>query len=190
VEPKNRRNAVPIREGKYILAIDLGTSGPKVGLVSVDGEIVASEFEETPLLLLPNGGAEQRPDDWWAAITKATRKVIGQNAVPLDDIVALSCTSQYSSTVAVGRNGRPLMNAINWMDTRGARYVQQITGGPIKIEGYGIDKLWTWVRLTGGIPPAPAKTRLPTFSTSNTNSLRFTARLASLSNRRITSTCG
>ncbi|MEK7324142.1 MAG: FGGY-family carbohydrate kinase, partial [Chloroflexota bacterium] len=146
-----------IREGKYILAIDLGTSGPKVGLVSVDGEIVAGEFEETPLLLLPNGGAEQKPDDWWAAITKAARKVIGQNTVPVGDIVAVSCTSQYSSTVAVNRDGQPLMNAINWMDTRGARYVQQITSGPIKIEGYGIDKLWTWVRLTGGIPTRSGK---------------------------------
>ena len=50
---------------KYILAIDLGTSGPKVALVSVQGELVSSEFEETQLLLLPEGGAEQSPTEWW-----------------------------------------------------------------------------------------------------------------------------
>ncbi len=49
----------------YILAIDLGTSGPKVALASTRGEIVAWEVEEIPLLLFPDGGAEQRPDDWW-----------------------------------------------------------------------------------------------------------------------------
>lgn len=42
---------------KYILAIDLGTGGPKVALVSTDGEIVGHEFEKTELLLLPGGGA-------------------------------------------------------------------------------------------------------------------------------------
>ena len=142
---------------QYILAIDLGTSGPKVALVSMRGEVVAGAFEETPLLLFPNGGAEQRPDDWWNAVVKAARKVIGQNLVPVESIVALSCTSQWSCTVAVGRDGRPLMNAINWMDTRGEPYVRRITGGLLKIQGYGIDKLMAWVRLTGGIPTHSGK---------------------------------
>ena len=30
---------------KYILAIDLGTSGPKVALFSLQGELIGSEFQ-------------------------------------------------------------------------------------------------------------------------------------------------
>ena len=48
---------------EYILAIDLGTGGPKVALISTDGEIAGYEFEATTLLLTPDGGAEQDPDD-------------------------------------------------------------------------------------------------------------------------------
>ena len=44
---------------KYVLSIDLGTSGSKTALVSVYGEVIAFEFEKVPLILLPNGGAEQ-----------------------------------------------------------------------------------------------------------------------------------
>lgn len=44
------------------------------------------------------------------------------------------------------------MNAITWMDSRGAAQVKKITNGLIKIEGYGISKLYKWLRLTGGIP--------------------------------------
>ena len=33
---------------KFILAIDLGTSGPKVALFSIQGELIGSEFEEIP----------------------------------------------------------------------------------------------------------------------------------------------
>jgi hypothetical protein len=58
------------------LAIDLGTSGPKVALVSVQGEVLACEIEKTPVMLLPGGGAEQDPNDWWEAICTATRRLL------------------------------------------------------------------------------------------------------------------
>jgi len=137
---------------KYILAMDLGTSGPKVALVSTAGEIIDHEFEETPILFFSNGGAEQRPDDWWNAIKAACRRLLAKGLVPVDDIIALNCTSQWSGTVAVDRDGIPLMNAIIWMDARGAPYIEEITAGPIKVERYGIRKLLQWLRLTGGAP--------------------------------------
>ncbi len=62
---------------KVVLAVDLGTSGPKVALVSTGGAVLGHEFEPVELLLLPGGGAEQRPDEWWAAITRAARRLLG-----------------------------------------------------------------------------------------------------------------
>ena len=47
---------------EHVLAIDLGTGGPKAALVDRSGRIVAHEFEPTPLELLGGGGAEQDPD--------------------------------------------------------------------------------------------------------------------------------
>ena len=55
------------------------------------------------------------------------------------------------------RDGNPLGNAIIWMDARGAQYLHPITGGPLQVAGYGVDKLWTWIRLTGGIPSHSGK---------------------------------
>jgi xylulokinase len=142
---------------QYILAIDLGTSGPKVGVFSSQGQIIGYAFEPTRVLLLPNGGAEQDPDDWWGAIKRATRRLLGQVKIPRADITALCCTTQWSGTVAVDQAGRHLMNAIIWMDSRGAKYVARITGGGIALEGYAIGKLLTWIRLTGGIPTHSGK---------------------------------
>ena len=139
-------------KSKFILAIDLGTSGPKVALVTIHGEVVNHEFEEIELLLLPQGGAEQRPEDWWEAIKKATKRVISKSSISKDEIVAISCTAQWSGTVAIDRQGNSLMNAIIWMDARGAENVKQITGGFIKFKNYGLGKLLRWMRLTGGVP--------------------------------------
>ena len=147
-------------QGEFVLAIDLGTSGPKVGLVSLSGEVVATDFEPTRLLLFPGGGAEQAPDEWWQAIKKASQRLLAKGHVPPEAIVAVNCTSLYSTTVAVDRKGRPLMNAIFWMDTRGAPYVRRVTGGPISFEGYGITKVLTWLRKTGGAPTHSGKDSL------------------------------
>ncbi|MGD2272716.1 MAG: FGGY family carbohydrate kinase, partial [Desulfobacterales bacterium] len=144
-------------EQKYILAIDLGTSGPKVALASTQGTVVGMEFEKTKVILLPHGGAEQDPADWWQAISNAVKRLLGRQLVPPSDIIALNCTTQWSGTVAVDRDGNPLANAIIWMDSRGARFIKEIAGGPVSIQGYGLMKLIRWLRLTGGAPGQAGK---------------------------------
>ncbi|MBW2092654.1 MAG: xylulose kinase, partial [Deltaproteobacteria bacterium] len=90
---------------KYILAIDLGTSGSKTALVSIYGKVVDFEFQEVPLILLPKGGAEQNPEDWWNAIMTTSKRLLDKELVPREDVVAVSCTAQWSGTVAVDQNG-------------------------------------------------------------------------------------
>ena len=142
---------------KYILAIDLGTSGSKTALVSTNGEVVDFDYQAVPLQLLPNGGAEQNPDDWWDAILSTSRRLVGRATVNPDDIVAISASTQWAGTVAVDQDGKALMNAVLWMDMRGAKYVAKMAGGPIKIEGYDPRKLLRWIRLTGGAPGLSGK---------------------------------
>ncbi len=140
-----------------ILAIDLGTSGPKVALCTAKGELVGSEFEETHLFLSPGGGAEQSPDEWWDAIQKAVQRLLAGNLAPPDAIVAIAITGQWSGTVAVDQTGQALGNAIIWMDSRGAPYVKQIVDGLFKVQGYALGKLARWIQLTGGVPANSGK---------------------------------
>ncbi len=65
--------------------------------------------------------------------------------------MAIASSTQWAGTVAVDRAGNPLMNAVIWMDMRGAKYVRGITRGSINIEGYGLLKLIQWIRLIGGV---------------------------------------
>ncbi len=136
----------------HVLAIDLGTSGPKVALVDTDGCVRSCEIAPTELHLLPDGGAEQDPGDWWQAVGRASRRLLAKDGIDPTGIAGVCCTGQWSGTVPVNRDGRPLGRAIIWMDSRGASHVRRLTHGPLRISGYGIDKLYTWIRLTGGIP--------------------------------------
>lgn len=142
---------------KYVLAIDLGTSGPKTALVSTGGEIIDSAFEPNDLHLQPDGGAEQDPQQWWQTIVRTARTVLGRNAGAAEKVVAVSCSTQWSGTVAVDRGGRPLANALIWLDSRGSDAVRNITDGWVKVEGYAVTKLFRWLRLTGGAPGRSGK---------------------------------
>ncbi|RPI83975.1 MAG: hypothetical protein EHM41_14530, partial [Chloroflexi bacterium] len=142
---------------KYIFTIDLGTSGPKVALVSPTGDLLDCEMDPVNVILLPDGGAEQRPEDWWQAVCTATHRLINKYHITPSDVTAISCTSQWSGTVPVGEDGKPLMNAIIWMDSRGSRYIRKITRGLVNIQGYDVIKMLTWISLTGGIPAHAGK---------------------------------
>ena len=140
-----------------VLAIDLGTSGPKVGLVDAAGRVIGSTSAPTALSILPEGGAEQDPHDWWRAITTASRELAARFPAEMARVAAVATTAQWSGTVAVDEQGVPLRPALIWMDARGAAYIDALTKGLVNIEGYGITKLLRWVRITGGAPGRSGK---------------------------------
>jgi xylulokinase len=137
---------------KCVLAIDLGTGGPKVALVSNRGNVLAHATKDIPVRFLPGGVAENDPREWWNAIVGLARKCISDSNISVDDVVSVSCTTQWSVTVPVDKDGEPVMNAVSWMDTRGAKYCRALSDGLIKVQGYDIFKLLRWIRLTGGCP--------------------------------------
>ncbi len=141
----------------HILAVDLGTSGCKTALVSITGTVTGWKFQEIPLHVLPGGGAEQDPQDWWNAFLATAGELIHRDLVPAEDIVGICCSTQGESTVPVDRDGKELMNCVLWMDMRGAVHLRQITRGAINVSGYDPVRLLRWIRLTGGAPSLSGK---------------------------------
>jgi xylulokinase len=142
---------------RYVLAIDHGTSGVKVALISTRGEATGFAFEKTPIHFLSGGGAEQDPEDWWNALVAASRRVLASAPVPREAVAAVCVSSTFSSTVAVDAAGRALANSLTWMDSRGARYVRAVMRGFPSIEGYGLANLLRWVPRTAGGPTLSGK---------------------------------
>ncbi|MGO9029118.1 MAG: xylulokinase [Acidimicrobiales bacterium] len=142
---------------EYVLAIDLGTGGPKVAVVSTTGTIVAHGFAPVALHLLKGGGAEQDPDEWWSAIRAAAAQAMAGAGVDPGRFVGVGCTAQWSGTVAVGEDGRPLMRAVTWLDSRGNKAIREVVGGPVDVLGYDPRKILRWVRTTGGAPGLSGK---------------------------------
>ncbi len=105
-----------------VLAIDLGTGGPKVALIDELGSTTAWASRPVDTTLLDGGGAEQDPRQMWSAIVEATHAVLDGASGVADRLVAVAVTSQYMSTVPVDATGMPTGPCILWMDTRGAAH--------------------------------------------------------------------
>ncbi len=149
----------PAPPGPLILAIDLGTGGPKVALVGLDGSVVAHSVRSTDLLLTDDGGVEQDPGQWWSTICDAAREVLHASGAA-SAVRAVSVTAQWMGTVPVDEHGHHLANAVIWMDSRGAPDVTALVGGRLAISGYEPRKLRTWLRYTGGAPSPTGKDSL------------------------------
>jgi xylulokinase len=141
----------------YVLAVDLGTGGPKVAVISAQGRVAAHAFEKVPIALGADGGAEQMPQDWWDAIVIAGRRAVVESGVDPGSIVGVGCTAQWSGTVAVGADGEAIGPSIIWLDSRGAAAVQRAVRGALNVQGYSATKAAKWVRRTGGIPSLSGK---------------------------------
>jgi xylulokinase len=81
----------------YALAVDLGTGGPKVGLVSLSGRLEWFEHLPVATRVTADGGAEQSAGEWWELITGAARRGLAGGAVPAERVGAVAVTGQWAS---------------------------------------------------------------------------------------------
>ena len=101
---------------QYILAHDLGTSGDKATLFTTDGALYASCVFGYPCNYSNGNWAEQEPDDWYAAVCRATRELTGK--VDPADIVGVSFSGHMMGAVLLDAHGSPLRSSIIWADQR------------------------------------------------------------------------
>ena len=102
----------------YLLTADGGTESLRARIYTPDGTCVASQAVPYETLFLPGARAEQRPDDWWDALCRATRACLAEARLSGDQIGAMAYATTCCTVVALDAAGRPLRNALMWMDVR------------------------------------------------------------------------
>lgn len=103
----------------YLVGTDIGTLGTKSVLVSTEGKILSSAFEEYGVETPRPGWAEQWPEIWFDAVAKTIRTVVERAGVHSDDISGLCVSGLYGgSGIPCDEEMRPLRPCIIWADRR------------------------------------------------------------------------
>ncbi len=136
-------------DDELALCVDLGTGGPKVALVTLDGEVIAHEVHHVETHYGTDGEATQDANEWWTMIVASSQRLLAATGAAAR-VRAVAITGQYASTVPVDDEGRPTGPCLTWLDTRGGRYSRPAIGGAF--QGYNARKALQFVRRTGGGP--------------------------------------
>lgn len=137
----------------YVLAYDIGTTGVKTCLFSIGETIhlVASAQQGYSLYILPNGGAEQDADEWWAAMCATTREIFAAGTVAPEQVAGISFCSQMQGLVLVDRAGQAVRRPMSYMDQRSHEELRKGIAHGFQIAGANVGKLLTSLRLTGAV---------------------------------------
>jgi xylulokinase len=103
---------------KYLLGIDVSTTGAKALLIDQNGQVIASAT--TPLTLFTPRPlwSEQDPRQWWTGITQSIRQALSEADISGDAIAAIGLTGQMHGLVLLDESGDVLRPAILWNDQR------------------------------------------------------------------------
>jgi xylulokinase len=141
-----------MKEQPFLLGIDIGGTGAKTGVFSLDGKLVGKGYGEYRLISTLPGQAEHDAESWWQATILAIRQAI--EGIDSGKIISIGvgCTN---GLIAVDHQGKPMRPAIMLWDQRALSEVDQIrlvlgservfemTGNPVAPGAYSLPTmLW------------------------------------------------
>ena len=101
------------------IGVDIGTTNVKACILDTQTHsVVAFASAEHPLFHPRPGWAEQDPDNYWDAVVRCIRGCLAQGAGLADRVAGVALSGLVGVTLPVDAEGRPLRDAMIWMDGR------------------------------------------------------------------------
>ena len=113
--------------GKYILALDQGTSSSRAIVFDHAGNICSVAQKEFTQHFPKPGWVEHNPKDIWASEASVIAQAISELGIGGLDIAAIGITNQRETTIVWdAATGEPVYNAIVWQDRRTSEYCDSL----------------------------------------------------------------
>ncbi|MGH1350726.1 MAG: glycerol kinase GlpK [Methyloligellaceae bacterium] len=113
--------------GRYVLAIDQGTTSSRAILFDEECKVAGIAQQEFPQYYPKSGWVEHDPEEIWESVLKTCREVMTNTGCSPEDIVSIGITNQRETTVVWDREtGKAVHNAIVWQDSRTAELCESL----------------------------------------------------------------
>ncbi len=115
------------RTGRYIAAIDQGTTSSRCMVFDHDGAVVAVAQKEHAQHFPQPGWVEHDAAEIWRNVQEVVTGALEKAAVTASDLAAIGITNQRETTIVWDRaTGEPVAPAIVWQDTRTDAIVKRL----------------------------------------------------------------
>lgn len=110
-----------------LLAIDQGTTGTTVVVLSAAGETLGRATRELPQLYPAPGWVEHDPEAIWDTVLRATAAAVVAAGIAPRELSAIGIANQRETTLLWDRKtGQPVHNAIVWQDRRTSEHCARL----------------------------------------------------------------
>jgi xylulokinase len=131
----------------YLMTFDIGTTNAKVVLTDTSGKVVSHSSQPMNVYYPQPHSVEQKPDEWWQAVTSGSRQVLEKSGINAAEVVGLAFSSQAMSVTMVDKSGDALLPAsMIWMDNRAGNEANLLMR---KLGGAKIFEALIGAKLTG-----------------------------------------
>jgi sugar (pentulose or hexulose) kinase len=103
---------------EYIIGLDLGTTALKISLFDNEGKVKGLSTQEYNLITPKPNWVEEDVEVYWHAFKKGLEQLRSRVKFNPDEIKALGFSAQGETLIFLGHDGKPLSNAIVWLDNR------------------------------------------------------------------------
>lgn len=110
----------------YVLGIDAGTESIRTGVYDETGNCAGFGVSENKNIHLHPGWGEQNPDQWDRSLAESIQKALQAARVRAGDVKGIGIDGTACTVVCLDKDGRPLRDAVMWMDIRAAGEAEEI----------------------------------------------------------------
>lgn len=110
---------------RFIIAIDLGTSGARAVLFDLSAKPTRVVRQPYSLLSPQPGWSEQDPEEIVKAVVTCLHEIVGQ-INQKNEILCVTFSSQMYSVLALDQKGRAVTNSFTWNDRRSAKIADEL----------------------------------------------------------------
>lgn len=113
--------------GKYIMALDAGTTSNRAIIFNEKGEIVSVAQKEFTQYFPKSGWVEHDASEIWLTQYSVASEALSKSNIKADEIEAIGITNQRETTIVWDKEtGEPVYHAIVWQDRRTADYCESL----------------------------------------------------------------
>lgn len=114
-------------DSKYVLSLDLGTTGNRAILFNQQGNIVGQAYKELTQHYPQPGWLEHDAVEIWQDVCGCMQRVLTDNRIDSQEIAAIGLTVQRETCLLWDKTtGKPLHRAIVWQDRRTAQICDRL----------------------------------------------------------------
>ncbi len=111
---------------KYLIGIDIGTTGTKSAIFDTDGMLLGEAYRESTLHYPKPGWVEQDPDEFYSLTCDTIREIMDKTEIDPRDVAAICIDGQMAGVLGIDNDWKPVTHYDSWLDNRCEKYVEYI----------------------------------------------------------------